>query len=402
MTLSTKLNFFYNELPTVKIKIGNKTDKFTDSDYLNNKERVELLQIKNKIDLENIRDWDKAKKNSNDYELVHLPSRKLKHESIAAYEPLSRSYFKMWEILHNYGFFTVEQQKSKINIVNIAEGPGGFIEALVNYRYKYFRQTDEINAITLKSVTKEIPGWDKAQSFLRENPNVKINYGVDNTGNIYKLENIKHFSENLAEKADFITADGGFDFSSDFNDQEKQSLRIIFCEIVLALSCQNLGGTFICKFFDLYSKTSLKLIFLLKCLYNEIIIDKPVTSRPANSEKYIICKDFLGIDANYLSKLYIVIKSWEILEEKENTIIDIFSGNEDIPAEFVESVLSFGTKHFYLQKNNIDKTLGLIHNKPNLAELNGLIENQISCACKWCEKYNVDLNYQSIFLEKIK
>ena len=402
MTFSTNLNFFYNELPTVKIKIGNKTDKFTDLDYLNNKERVELLQIKNKIDLENIRDWDKAKKNSNDYELVHLPSRKLKHESIAAYEPLSRSYFKMWEILHNYGFFTVEQQKSKINIVNIAEGPGGFIEALVNYRYKYFRQTDEINAITLKSVTKEIPGWDKAQSFLRENPNVKINYGVDNTGNIYKLENIKHFSENLAEKADFITADGGFDFSSDFNDQEKQSLRIIFCEIVLALSCQNLGGTFICKFFDLYSKTSLKLIFLLKCLYNEIIIDKPVTSRPANSEKYIICKDFLGIDTNYLSKLYIVVKSWEILEEKENTIIDIFSDNEDIPAEFLDSILSFGTKHFYLQKNNIDKTLGLIHNKPNLAELNGLIENQISCACKWCEKYNVDLNYQSIFLEKVK
>ena len=39
MTFSNNLNFFYNELPTVKIKIGNKTDKFTDSDYLNNKER---------------------------------------------------------------------------------------------------------------------------------------------------------------------------------------------------------------------------------------------------------------------------------------------------------------------------------------------------------------------------
>ncbi len=401
MTFNKTINFFYNELPIVKIRIGDKTEKYKESDYLNNAERLELLEIKNKIDLENIRDWDKAKKNSNDYELIHLPARKLKHESIAAYEPLSRSYFKMWEMLHNYGFFQPDQQKAPINIVNIAEGPGGFIEALVNYRYKYYRMTDNINAITLKSMTKEIPGWDKAQTFLRENPNIKINYGADNTGNIYKLENMKHFEQSIGVKADFITADGGFDFSSDFNDQEKQSLRIIFCEIVLAISCQNLGGTFICKFFDLYSKTSIKLIYLLKCLYNEVIIEKPVTSRPANSEKYIICRDFLGIDENYLSRLYIVVKSWELVEEKGNTIIDIFSDEDAIPEEFLNNILEFGTRHFNLQKNNIDKTLDLIHNKPNLSKLNNLIEQQIKCACKWCEKYNVDLNYHSIFLNKL-
>lgn len=402
MTFNTSINFFYNDLPIIKIKIGDKDDKYTDSDYLNNKERIALLEIKNKIDLENIRDWDKAKKNSNEYELIHLPSRKLKQESIAAYEPLSRSYFKMWEILHNYGFFTLEQQKAPINIVNIAEGPGGFIEALLNYRYKYYRQTDNINAITLKSVTKEIPGWDKAQNFLRENPNIKINYGADDTGNIYKLENIKHFTNIIGEKADFVTADGGFDFSSDFNEQEKQSLRIIFCEIVLAITCQNLGGTFICKFFDLYSKTSIKLIYLLKCIYNEVIIDKPVTSRPANSEKYIICKDFLGIDSNYLNKLHIIIKSWEILEQKDNTILDIFDNDDNIPEEFTKTVLDFGTEHFQLQKINIDKTLQLIHNKPSLSKLNNLIDHQVTRACKWCEKYNVDLNYHSIFLNKIK
>jgi 23S rRNA U2552 (ribose-2'-O)-methylase RlmE/FtsJ len=402
MTFNTSINFFYNDLPIIKIRIGDKDDKYTDNDYLNNKERIALLEIKNKIDLENIRDWDKAKKNSNEYELIHLPSRKLKQESIAAYEPLSRSYFKMWEILHNYGFFTMDQQKTPINIVNIAEGPGGFIEALLNYRYKYYRQTDNINAITLKSVTKEIPGWDKAQNFLRENPNITINYGADGTGNIYKLENIKHFTETIGEKADFVTADGGFDFSSDFNEQEKQSLRIIFCEIVLAITCQNLGGTFICKFFDLYSKTSIKLIYLLKCLYNEVIIDKPVTSRPANSEKYIICKDFLGIDTNYLNKLHIVIKSWEILDPRGDTILDIFSEDDQIPEEFTESILDFGTNHFNLQKINIDKTLDLIHNKPSLSKLNNLIDHQVTKACKWCEKYNVDLNYHSIFLNKMK
>ena len=38
----------------------------------------------------------------------------------------------------------------------------------------------------------------------------------------------------------------------------------------------------------------------MNCLYKEVIIFKPYTSRPANSEKYIVCKYFNGIDNLYL------------------------------------------------------------------------------------------------------
>ena len=62
MTFNTTLNFFYNDLPIIKLKIGDKNQKYTDDDYLNNKEQVDLLHIKNKIDLEDIRDWDKEEK----------------------------------------------------------------------------------------------------------------------------------------------------------------------------------------------------------------------------------------------------------------------------------------------------------------------------------------------------
>ena len=82
--------------------------------------------------------------------------------------------------------------------------------------------------------------------------------------------------------------------------------------------------------------------------------------------------------------------------------MDLFKDDNILPKEFTEIVLEFGTRHFKLQKNNIDKTLDLIHNKPNLTKLNNLIETQIKCASKWCEKYNVDLNYHSIFFNKIK
>ena len=101
---------------------------------------------------------------------------------------------------------------------------------------------------------------------------------------------------------------------------------------------------------------------------------------------------------NYI--LWLNLGNW--WKKRGDTILDIFCDNDTIPEEFKESVLEFGTRHFQLQKTNIDKTLDLIHNKPNLTKLNNLIETQINCACKWCEKYNVDLNYQSIFFNKIK
>ena len=43
----------------------------------------------------------------------------------------------------------------------------------------------------------------------------------------------------------YITADGGFDFSVDFNKQEDMSLKLIFSQIIYALFLQKPGGTFV-------------------------------------------------------------------------------------------------------------------------------------------------------------
>ena len=68
------------------------------------------------------------------------------------------------------------------------------------------------------------------------------------TGNIYDLENILHF-KSITNEVNIVTADGGFDFSIDFNRQEFLAQRLIFCELVTAFSVQKVGGCFICKFF---------------------------------------------------------------------------------------------------------------------------------------------------------
>jgi cap1 methyltransferase len=56
------------------------------------------------------------------------------------------------------------------------------------------------------------------------------------------------------------------------------------------------------KVFDILTETSIQLIYLLFSFYKEVYIYKPKTSRPTNSEKYIICKyfDITGFSSNKL------------------------------------------------------------------------------------------------------
>ena len=337
--------FFLNNNVDTQIDISFKHTSKDEIEIINDTEYNMLISIKNKIDLlEDTKLWDKVKKISNDFELVYLPNKKLKSNSVSKYEPLSRSYFKLWEIINDFNLLNVEVP---IKMAGLAEGPGGFIEAMINYRKK-FKNTclqDKVYGITLRSVDKDIPGWTKASHFLKKNPNVNISYGKDGTGNIYNLDNIVDFSKFLNNNATLITADGGFDFSTNFNKQEQSSLQIIFCEIVMALSIQKKGGSFVCKIYDSYTRVSLSFLYLLHSLYTEVHITKPYTSRPANSEKYLVCKGFKGIDEKLLKKLHIIVKSWELIDNNGDFIYQIIDWDK-IPDNFKAKVHEFNSIYY--------------------------------------------------------
>ena len=48
------------------------------------------------------------------------------------------------------------------------------------------------------------------------------------------------------------------------------------------------GGNFVCKLFDLFTPFSVGLVYLMNMIFERVAIIKPVTSRPANSERYLI------------------------------------------------------------------------------------------------------------------
>ena len=71
-----------------------------------------------------------------------------------------------------------------------------------------------------------IPGWKKSKSFLYKNKNVIIETGHDKTGNLMIADNLKDCYLKYNGQMDLVTADGGFDFSIDFNQQETCKCQI--------------------------------------------------------------------------------------------------------------------------------------------------------------------------------
>ena len=67
-------------------------------------------------------------------------------------------------------------------------------------------------------------------------------YGPKNDGDLYLSHNINFISKKYANSMDFITGDGGFDYSVDFNSQEENSINLIYCEMLYALIMQKSGG----------------------------------------------------------------------------------------------------------------------------------------------------------------
>ena len=277
----------------------------------NNKLNGELTKWKNKID--NDPSWDQFKKLTNEYEYIFSRndiSNTSSKQSVIKRKPLSRSYFKMWEILHDF------KMLSSVPIVtaHLAEGPGGFIESLCDFARKYNLEFEKIYGITLLSTEKKVPNWKLGQLLIKDFP-IVVNEINQNTGDLYSIENIDMFVETIGvNKCSFVTADGGFDFSKDFNNQETTFYRLFLCEIYTAICIQKNGGNFLVKVFDLFQEETIKLLACCKIFYKEMHIIKPNTSRPANSEKYIIFKSFTGVDTS---------EQIQVRDALRNKVIDI-------------------------------------------------------------------------------
>ena len=96
--------------------------------------------------------------------------------------------------------------------------------------------------------------------------------------------------------ATLATSDAGIDVSEDYSNQECDTSLLNYGQIIAAILALAPGGHMVTKQYTFNRPFSRSLIALVSLLFEEAYVVKPVTSRPGNSEVYIVGKGFLGIE----------------------------------------------------------------------------------------------------------
>jgi 23S rRNA U2552 (ribose-2'-O)-methylase RlmE/FtsJ len=368
-----------------------------------------LNDFRNQIDSINANVWKKVRWYINDYDfLVKDPI-------------INRAFYKYWEIINEFDIF--ENYNPTDIILHCAEAPGGFIQGsniflqldqqnelvqpsppkysidddgfvTINKKRK-FRKDYKIYTISLN---KDLPQYKSYNlpSYNRNviNKYVNVSYGVDNSGDINNPENIDELLKLSNNKKFFlITADGGFDEGTDFNNKEQLHFRLILSEVYSAIKLQEKNGNFILKLFDIFTLPSIEILYLLSMCYEEVYIYKPKTSRPTNSEKYIICKNFClssEIQLDYTNILKSLIKELQLKDWKYTS----FSLFDTISNEFIEYVKNVNKCLLENQCNYLSQAIEICNDTSFVEkydqQINELIEKRKIIFRKWEENYNLN------------
>lgn len=210
--------------------------------------------------------------------------------------------------------FDHKQDDADFTFCDIAAGPGGFTQ------YLQYRYPNSIGCgMTLKSSNLD---WNQR---IIDMSRFTPLYGADDTGDLYyNWSDIIAYTESLGG-VDLVTADGGFEIENSgngdydkslLNKQEWLSSRLLLVQALVGMNSTKIGGNFVLKCFDTVTAISAQTIYLLSLVFESISIFKPVTSRPANSERYIVCINKQSLDPHvndimrqaansYTSKMYV-------------------------------------------------------------------------------------------------
>lgn len=235
---------------------------------------------------------------------------------------ISRAFYKLYEIQREFSLINNKTKK----ILCLCEAPGGFVEAILNMIKPEHITTQSLeNSIMFSNkIPKDIISYGNIT-------NIKIQLDI-----IKKAKSLNYY--------DFITADGGIDVSNNYSKQEQLNTKLIAAQIHVIMYSLKKGGSCVIKIYDSFTLPMIQLLWILECNFEKIYFRKLITSRPCNSEKYIIC-------TNYKNN-----------KNTNNTLIHQFNTNEklnlniDVPHEYIQKITRQNNNFAKIQIHNLKET----------------------------------------------
>jgi 23S rRNA U2552 (ribose-2'-O)-methylase RlmE/FtsJ len=192
----------------------------------------------------------------------------------------SRAYHKLKEILLSCALPNFEAS------VHLCEAPGGFVQAAAETAPSNWTWT----ALTLQGGHAPIPY-----------ATLPVEKGQFIYGDIFDPK----ATDSLPQDVCLVTADGAAEM--DHSCLEEAHYPLLVAQTQVALRCLRPGGTLVIKFFEGGLTCTQRWIAWLSNLFIVSII-KPVASRPTNSERYLVGRDFKPVAIEFSN--LVVAAAW--------------------------------------------------------------------------------------------
>ena len=296
---------------------------------------------------------------------------------------VSNAFIKLWEILtlfdiisererniqdrisYNNNISFTQNPSNVFRVFHMCEAPGQMILGC-----KYFTDTKRKHITDYEWIANSLNPNNKINTIkygvplgdsyklMKNNPH-KWLWGIDNTGDITNVNNIKWFRNNIHKhintpNLNLIIGDGGLGTGNDTLALQKLDLA----QAIMVLACSSIGGTCIIKHFTPYisnhpetiksSSFFISLLYLYYVAFDEIILHKPYSSNMDSGEFYVIGKGFKGVPEHGINNLYKSLNKFKV----NNAILDV----EHIPETFKIQITAFIAKMCQYNIKGIDKT----------------------------------------------
>ena len=248
---------------------------------------------------------------------------------------------------------TTTTSKDDYIFIDLCGAPGGFSEYIL---HTLITQQQDYDYDTIygfgMSLQKNDNGGDnvipwKIQDSISSiqqskaidtNIKYKICNGRDKTGDINNWSNVIYLRHELLSTtsnklAQLIVADGGINEQRNSSKQEEITIPLILSQVSAASILLGKNGNFVLKLFGCQTIIIKQIMHFLFKSFKKIMIVKPISSRPASLERYIVCYGW-KYDANDSDDIMTVdyVLSWrnEMLQAYNDTMLQQPKNNNNI------------------------------------------------------------------------
>lgn len=230
-------------------------------------------------------------------------------------EHVSNAWLKGWEIAYRF-FKDIGRPEETIKSLHVGELPGSMILAIKTY-FESRQMTLDWHASSLYRLDgggKHI--CNDEYKLVEKFPERWLMDGKEHFGDMQSRADIEYQIGRITTsgKVRIFTSDLAIGTDKDFNSMEQINLRAYVGVVITAMHAMEVAPDtgFYIKCFTTSTPTMISLIKFLHDCFDDLYLFKPITSRPLNSEIYIVGLGFKGATEADIDCLW---KEFEALPE---------------------------------------------------------------------------------------